>query len=598
MVQFLNRFSTSDYLLTQVEKDFLIGEYRIYSARPPRKADTFLLKHVRETELDPAQLGLIYQLLAAHYPGVEELVSINNRNLSLNEMQLVFTHHAPFSGGQLSEAELWRLAHQIAQALQSLEAKGLYYPNVSRRYVGVDGANFKLLSPFAFPGYLREMFNVMANPVAPMSQRHQLFSANQKKNLNEYCAMLAALAGNTANEAHLASDRGAFLSQMDSIGRRHSSLFVFFLKQMADGSSFQSVLAFMNSNSASLPPDFQEYLRSPQAAASSRSLSGVSAGISTLNPPTNPYEPTRAPVVSGSTGSAYGRPTPTSAHGGSVSGQQSGPGYRPLAQSTNFEDHRRHNATPVSTPELPPNYGGRTLHSSMYAPGPDNTTSILRTQRFSEQQSISTLRPPNELRATRYSAQNDGEHTQEFIKPVSMQHPSVHELAPNSSDFQSNARIMSSEDFNAPREGKRQVKVSYRMNATQTEMVKIIEYEDGTSETVQASDKDMERIKKSYKPSQNAQPRAEPGPSQPAPSGPVQRYQLFVVKDRVETLLFQTTFQDRRQDFLTETNQRGQRRPSGMGLGDKSRLRSVSNYGTVKQSPYYPKSYQNIDERA
>lgn len=591
MGAFLNRFDSSEYQLCGLEKDYLIGEYKVYSSRVPRVQRLFMLKHVPSNELDPAQLDLIYQFLSQKYSGVSDLVSINNRNLGYGEMQLVFSHFAPLPARAMSEAEIWKLAHQTALGMISLESKGLFYPNVSRRYVCVDGQNYKLVSPFAFPKFLRSMFTVMANPVAPMSQRHQLFLSSIKQNILEYCAMLTAIASENPNEMLLASNREHFHRSLSIIAQRYSPLLGFFLKQMPETNSFQSIINFIKSNIVHLPKEFQDYLNSNQWAAefapkevrvSYKSLN--IGGLSTLNPPPNPHEVTVEPVSQ----------TPRLAPGLSGSGPQGPKRFGETFSSPILPSE----AAPIPKP----------LAASVQLPGVDQKERTVRAERISDNSSLKVRQFPvnYEPRSMRFSNVDWTEAprvpsigslppTSAIDAPSCSPQPfvsSAKELYPVTPE-QNSTSIKTQLPEDTPtysKPGAKEIKVSYRMNSSANKVFKVVDYDDGSSDQILLSENDRERLK-GILPTPPIQAQV-PEPASLLPKEPLRTYQLSVVKGGKERLLYETVFLDR-----SRTNQESSSERRSIRLPEKSKLRSSSIMGSQPQphQPYLTRSFQNLD---
>ena len=53
-----------------------------------------------------------------------------------------------------------------------LEQQGLHYPFIHGRFILQEGnSNFKLVNPYCFDNYLRDVLHVYLNPMVPVNKR-------------------------------------------------------------------------------------------------------------------------------------------------------------------------------------------------------------------------------------------------------------------------------------------------------------------------------------------------------------------------------------------------------------------------------------------
>ena len=91
-----------------------------------------------------------------------------------------------------SEKLVWGFLSNVLNGLLFLQAAGFHYPCVHKRYTIFNSSQncFKLLNPFCFPEFRKQVAAIYKNPNVYMSEKQKLFDASAVANLREVGAML------------------------------------------------------------------------------------------------------------------------------------------------------------------------------------------------------------------------------------------------------------------------------------------------------------------------------------------------------------------------------------------------------------------------
>ncbi len=99
---------------------------------------------------------------------------------------MVFEYGPKIKKPLKKEKYIWIMIEHIVDAMIFLEELGLHYPSLRLAYVmRKEYKFFKLLNPYAFPFFLKEVLKVYTNPLIPITKRKKYRECNQKRNIFE-----------------------------------------------------------------------------------------------------------------------------------------------------------------------------------------------------------------------------------------------------------------------------------------------------------------------------------------------------------------------------------------------------------------------------
>lgn len=119
-------------------------------------------------------------------------VEYNTQNQDL--FDLVFEFGSPMALPFESEKHIWSLIEQLTDGMLFLEDNVLHYPFLHKNYIVQTGdRSFKLVNPYCFPDYLKEVLQIYMNPMNPVSNR-KIYSQTQiKRNIKEFAVLIITL---------------------------------------------------------------------------------------------------------------------------------------------------------------------------------------------------------------------------------------------------------------------------------------------------------------------------------------------------------------------------------------------------------------------
>jgi hypothetical protein len=130
------------------------------------------------------------------------------------------------------EGFLWRYIDQVIEGMIYLESQGFHYPTISKQYLLLTKGNtIKLVNPYVFTDFMKEILQIYLNPQNPVSNRHSYFMMQISRNIKELGIMLATLVSN-CNEYQLKSDQAYSNKVIDAVGTKFSKQFVNFMKSL------------------------------------------------------------------------------------------------------------------------------------------------------------------------------------------------------------------------------------------------------------------------------------------------------------------------------------------------------------------------------
>lgn len=77
--------------------------------------------------------------------------------------------------------QIWSMIKGILSTLKRLEKKKMHYPSLKKHFiVETQPQNYKLMNPYSFQNYLKEVLSIYMNPMKSLSQKSQYFKEKQR----------------------------------------------------------------------------------------------------------------------------------------------------------------------------------------------------------------------------------------------------------------------------------------------------------------------------------------------------------------------------------------------------------------------------------
>lgn len=216
----------------EVGSDNLLGSYniiRLFSTPPTNGLLKVLDLRVYDEYTDITEA---IRKLNQEHPQVSSLLFVSENKQNPELYNLAFEYGEPLNAYIYEEPTLWSYVEQIVEGLIFLESQGYHYPALSKQYVLVTGrGSVKLLCPYAFSDFMREILQIYLNPQNSMSNRKSHFLMNINRNIRELGITVATLVSN-CNEYQLKTDPTYVNKVIDAIGGKFSKNLVTLIRTL------------------------------------------------------------------------------------------------------------------------------------------------------------------------------------------------------------------------------------------------------------------------------------------------------------------------------------------------------------------------------
>jgi hypothetical protein len=180
--------------ILQADSDKLIGAFKILKF-PEVSQDVFILKILDPSIYDEyADIPEFTKKLSHSCPAICDFhfIEINATNNELYD--LVYEYGSPFNFTLTKEEEIWQFIEQLLEGLTYLEAVGLHYPILHRKYIViVDSQGIKLVNPYCFPDFIKEVLQIYLNPQNPVSNRKSYAQNQISRNIREFAVLVCSV---------------------------------------------------------------------------------------------------------------------------------------------------------------------------------------------------------------------------------------------------------------------------------------------------------------------------------------------------------------------------------------------------------------------
>lgn len=214
----------------QSENEKLVGSFKVLTVESFRD-EIFILKVLDPRIYDQyADIPEFIKKLSQQSPNICDFYFINNNLQNKDLYDLLFEYGPVIDTSIQTERELWNFIVQIVDALCFLEENLLHYPVVAKKYViKFSKDKIKLLNPYCFPDFIKEVIQIYLNPMNPMSSRRKYNKLQITRNIKEFGIMIITLLS-SANEYQLKTDIAYVAKIIDQLAVKYSKGLIMLLK--------------------------------------------------------------------------------------------------------------------------------------------------------------------------------------------------------------------------------------------------------------------------------------------------------------------------------------------------------------------------------
>lgn len=258
---FKEQFVRKQFANVEAGNDNLLGSFNVI--RFQGQVPTTSLVKVLDTRVydEYTDVAEAIRKLKQEHPQMATILFVTENAQNPELYNVAFEYGDPLKTYISTEALLWSYLEQIVEGLIFLEGQGYHYPNVSKQYIIATAKNtVKLLNPYTFSNFMKEILQIYLNPQNPMSNRRAYFVDNIARNIKELGITLATLVSN-CNEYQLKTDTAYVNKVINSIGAKFSKSLVLLLQSLILNSgqlaSFKDVKQLILSLKGGVPGDLQ-----------------------------------------------------------------------------------------------------------------------------------------------------------------------------------------------------------------------------------------------------------------------------------------------------------------------------------------------------
>ena len=245
-------YSKNKIEVLQSENEKLVGSFKVIKV-DSFKDELFILKVLDPRIYDQySDINEFVKKLSQPCPAIADFFFINSNAQNKELYDLLFEYGPTIDTSSVGEKELWGFISQIVEALGFMEENQLHYPILAKKYVLKFAKDkIKLLNPYCFPDFIKEVLQIYLNPMNPISSRKKYHKLQISRNIKEFGILLVTLVAN-ASEYQLKTDVAYTTKTIDSLGTKFSKNFIGLLKQILVSQSppktIQELKAFIQSN--------------------------------------------------------------------------------------------------------------------------------------------------------------------------------------------------------------------------------------------------------------------------------------------------------------------------------------------------------------
>jgi hypothetical protein len=235
--------------ILQAENDKRIGEFKVIGFQNFRD-EIFILKVLDPSIYDEyADTNEFTHRLSQSCPAICDFhfIQVNSLNNELYDM--IYEFGFPVKECLVKEKHLWRFVEQTLAGLLFMESAGLHYPVVSKRYIArIDKKTTKLMNPYCFPDFIKEVLQIYLNPQNPVSKRRNYAMSQIATNVSDFGILLCSMVA-PVSEYELRTDPKYVFQFLETYGKqispKYAKLIWFILLNSRPPKSFFEIREFI-----------------------------------------------------------------------------------------------------------------------------------------------------------------------------------------------------------------------------------------------------------------------------------------------------------------------------------------------------------------
>ncbi len=113
-----------------------------------------------------------------------------------DNFDLIFEYGKQLPKKLQSNRQIWALINGVLQTLRRLEDKKMHYPCLKRHFiVETQPSIYKLMNPYSFQNYLKEVLQIYMNPMRSLSQKEEYFTQKLAMSVKQLGSMICCFLG-------------------------------------------------------------------------------------------------------------------------------------------------------------------------------------------------------------------------------------------------------------------------------------------------------------------------------------------------------------------------------------------------------------------
>lgn len=225
-------YSRLMYQNVEVGHDNLLGSFSVIKILGPN-SEIFVLKVLDPRIYDEyTDIQEAVRKLNQEHPQISSFYFVQENKQNNEIYDLAFEYGEPMNTFVHEESILWLYIDQIIDGMIFLESQGYHYPTLSKQYIILTSKNnVKILNPYVFSDFMKEILQIYLNPQNPISNRRAYFLMQISRNIRELGIVVATLVSN-CNEYQLKTDPAYVQKVIEAISSKFSKNLVIFLKTL------------------------------------------------------------------------------------------------------------------------------------------------------------------------------------------------------------------------------------------------------------------------------------------------------------------------------------------------------------------------------
>lgn len=232
--QLKTKYERGHFKVTERKEDTLVGGYEVISFQNSR--NRYLQKDLDPTEYnDDIESSTFQNKLHRQCKYICDFYFVTYDRHSTNHYKMIYEYGVPFQSVLTKEKYIWYFIRQVVKAGIYLEDNCLHYPYLGRQYIiQKEAKHFKLVNPFCFPDFLKEVIKIYMSPKEHISTRRKYSAECIQKNTFQLSFLIVSIITGTS-EFELKNDLHLLQSDLNTIKGKdysgHLIEFLFFLFQ-------------------------------------------------------------------------------------------------------------------------------------------------------------------------------------------------------------------------------------------------------------------------------------------------------------------------------------------------------------------------------